>query len=600
MKKTIIIVESPGKVQSIQKYLGEQYIVCASNGQIVNLAKGSKYGIGVNPLDKFKAFYTLMPDKVYFLDKIISNIDIIDKIIICTDPDTEGHGIAWHIADKLKHLQKPIFRAEFHEITQEGIAEGLKHISDIDFNKFKAQETRRVLDRLVGFMVSPFLINSYGSNLSAGRVQSVATRMVFEREQEIKKFDPKEYWNISVNLIKDTQSFIAKYQGKVKSAEVANQIKFDIEQPTILDSIFKVSTVVKKPKKENSIPPLTTAKMQQVMASKYGFEGERTMATAQSLYESGYITYMRTDSVRASDTALTNVREWLANNKFDIPTKPNTFKNKDAAQNAHECIRPTNLNNIPDKMSIGEDTKLLYKTIWIYFVSSQMCPAVYDTLDVKITHELSKHQFKLTGKLLVSPGYLSILEDRVISKNTFPTINVDDLFKLIDSKSICLEQKFTQPEARYNYASLIKELESKGIGRPSTYCSIVDTIIKRNYVSKNANNSYYATEMGEKITLLLANYFNFLEYNYTSKLEERMDKISNGEVDYLDVLNDFYSQFSQDLQKLVLANNGKICCKCNSPMYLRNYDNTSYWQCALQPFCKDSKIYIDSPNKLAS
>jgi len=589
MKKTIIIVESPGKVQSIQKYLGDKYIVCASNGQIVNLAKGGRYGIGVNPIDKFKTFYTLMPDKVYFLDKIISNADNIDKIIICTDPDTEGHGIAWHIAEKFKHLNKPIFRAEFHEITQEGIVEGLRQVSDIDINKFKAQETRRILDRLVGFMVSPFLINSYGANLSAGRVQSVATRMVIEREREISKFEPQEYWNINVNLTKDKQSFIAKYQGKVKSKEIADQIKLDIEQPNIADSLFQVLSVSKKPKKENSESPLTTAKMQQVMASKYGFEGERTMAAAQSLYESGYCTYIRTDSVRASDTALDNVREWLSNNKFEIPVKPNTFKNKDASQNAHECIRPTNLNNMPDTMNLANDTKLLYKTIWNYFVSSQMCPAVYDTLEAKIVHTiLGKHQFKLTGKLLVSPGYLAILEDKVVSQETFPTIDSQDLLHLFDDKSISLEQKFTQPPARYNYGSLIKELETKGIGRPSTYTEIISKITSRHYVEKQGN-TYHGTKLGDDITTVLTKYFDFMEYDYTAELEKQMDEISEGKLNNLTVLTDFYLRFQDKLKAAHLDHHGKMCDKCSAPMYLKNGKNdTKFWGCALFPFCNYS------------
>lgn len=584
--KTLIIVESPGKTQSIQKYLGDKYIVCASNGQIVNLAKGGRYGIGVNPIDHFKAFYTLMPDKVYFLDKIISNVDNIDKIFICTDPDTEGHGIAWHIAEKLKHLNKPIFRAEFHEITQEGILDGLAKFTEIDLNKFKAQETRRILDRLVGFMVSPFLINYYGANLSAGRVQSVATRMVVEREREIAKFESEEYWNINVNLAKEKQSFIAKYQGKVKSKEAAEQIKLDIEQPTIPDSIFEVLSVSKKPKKESPESPLTTAKMQQVMASKFGFEGERTMAAAQSLYESGYCTYIRTDSVRTSDTALANVREWLTKNNFEIPVKPNTFKNKDASQNAHECIRPTNLNNIPDQMSITGDTKLLYKTIWTYFVSSQMCSAIYDTLEAKIIHTLlGKHQFKLTGKLLVSPGYLALLENKVISEDKFPTIDTKDVLHLLDDKSISLEQKFTQPPHRYNYASLIKELESKGIGRPSTYVEIISKITSRNYVEKQGN-TYYGTELGDKITTILTKYFEFMEYDYTAELEQQMDEISHGKLNNLDVLTEFYSRFQDKLKEAHINHDGKMCEKCAAPMYLKNGKNdTKFWGCALFPFC---------------
>lgn len=599
MKKTILIVESPGKVENIQKYLGDTYEVIASFGHINELAKSGRYGIGVNPLNKFEVFYTLMPDKVHFLDKIISNSDNIDRIILATDEDLEGEAIAHAISENVKHLNKPIFRAHFHEITKFGIEDGISRLTQINELKCKAQQARRSADRIVGFLVSPFLINKFSTKLSAGRVQSVATRIITEREQDITKFKPQEYWNISANLTKDKQFFIAKYTGKVKSQEVAEKIKSELEQPNIQNSIFQTISIIKKPKKEGSPPPLTTSKMQQVMASQYGIEGEQTMQAAQQLYEMGHITYMRTDSVRISDIALVSAREWLTSNKFDIPVKPNTFSNKDKSQDAHECIRPTNINNAPAKMNLAEDMQLLYKTIWTYFVSSQMPPAIYDTLDVKIIHPLSKHQFRLTGKLLVSAGYLALLENRNVSTNVLPSVNNGDQFYLQDDKSIILEQKFTQPPARFTYASLIKELENKGVGRPSTFTTIVSTILNRGYISKK-DNVYYGTEMGEKITELLKQYFDFLQYDFTSDLEMQMDKISIGEANYLDVLNEFYDKFSKNLQSLVLENGGKICPKCNSPMYLRTFDNASYWQCALSPFCRDSKIYTDIPEKIAS
>lgn len=583
--KKIIIVESPGKVQSIQKYVGDKFIVYASNGQIVDLAKGGRFGIGVNPLKNFKPFYCLDPNKVHFLDKIISDVDNIDEIIIATDPDTEGHGIAWHIAQNLKHLQKRIVRAEFHEITQEGIQVGLSNLSEMDENKFKAQETRRILDRIVGFMVSPFLINSYGSVLSAGRVQSVATKMVIEREREINKFEPQEYWNIGINLIKDNQKVFAKYQGKIKTKEAAEKIKLDLEFPSVNESIFQAISVSRKSKKEQPNPPLTTARMQQLMASKFNIDGERTMQAAQSLYELGFVTYIRTDSVRISNNALENVRSWLVQNNFEIPNKPNLFENKDSAQNAHECIRPTNLTKLPEHINLADDVNILYKLIWIYFVSSQMCPAIYDTLNIKIIHSQSKHQFKVSGKTLIYPGYLSLLEEKNKSENPFPNIIEHDFLKLENDNAILLEQKFTQPPPRYNYASLLKELESKGIGRPSTYIDIISKITNRNYVEKQGN-TYFGTKLGDEITSILSKYFDFMKYEYTAELEKEMDAIALGKSKSVDILSKFYLNFKEKLKEAHLNVGGKICAKCSAPMYVkRGKKDTKFLGCSLYPFC---------------
>lgn len=585
MKKTYIIVESPGKVESIQKYLGEKYVVCASYGQIVELAKGGRYGIGVNPLDEFKAVYHLMPDKMKFLDQIIEDAVNIEEIVICTDPDTEGHGIAWHIAHYLRHLGKPIMRAEFQEITKDGILDGLKNITELDYNKYQAQETRRLLDRIVGFMVSPFLINLYKSNLSAGRVQSVATKMVIEREKEIGSFEPKEYWNVHVDLIKGGQECTAKFAGKIKTQEHAEKIKQEVESPSIKESAFEVISAVQKIKREMPPPPLTTARMQQLMASKHGIDGEETMAAAQTLYELGLCTYMRTDSVRISDTALDNTRSWLTNNNFEIPKSPNVFKNKIASQDAHECIRPTDVNKHPDEIKLNKEITLLYRLIWECFVSSQMMPAVYNTLDAKIIHQSSKHSFKMTGKVLQSPGYLALLEKEAASGEKLFILKEGDIFNLKDDKSVRLEQKFTQPPARYTYASLIKELESNGVGRPSTYVQIIGKITHRNYVEKKGN-TYYGTDLGIKITDLLSNYFGFMEYDYTASLEKQMDEIAAGDSDKTKTLTDFYKIFSAQLSKIHVDNGGLVCKKCSAPMYVKNSKvGDKFYGCSLYPFC---------------
>lgn len=590
---TYLIVESPGKIQSIQKYLGDKYVVLASKGHINELAKGGKFGIGVDPLNRFKTTYTLLPDKIAFLDQIISNEADVDKIVLATDGDTEGHAISFHIAHYLKHLNKPMQRVVFNEITKLGIEEGLKHPTEIDVNQFKSQETRRIADRLIGFMVSPFLMHYYGggASLSAGRVQSCATRLIVEREREITNFKPQEYWTLSAELIKDQQTFLAKYPTKIKNQAEAIKIKTEMEQPSVTDSVFRIVNVDKKPRKEFPNPPLNTAKMQQLMASKFGIDGEATMSAAQILYESGFVTYIRTDSVRSAETSITNVREWLSNNGFEIPNKPYVYKNKnEAAQDAHEAIRPTNLNNVPDQMNLGSDTKILYKLIWDCFVSSQMQPAIYDTLDAKIIHDRSNRFLKITGKLLSSPGYLTVLEGKVKSTKELPTLNPNDILGLTGEQAIQLEQKFTQPPARYNYGSLIEKLENNGIGRPSTYANIIGTIANRNYVIKQGN-TYHGTELGDKITTVLSNYFEFMQYAYTSNLEGQMDEIALGKLNYLDVLSDFYLKFKTKLNQAHTDQGGIVCEKCGTPVFTRrNKEGLDYQTCMLGVFCRNNSL----------
>lgn len=586
--KSIIIVESPGKVDTIQKYVGDKFLVCASNGQIVELAKGGRFGIGVNPFKDFKTQYCLMPDKMHFIDRIICQAENIDRIIIATDPDTEGHGIAWHISQYLKHLGKPIVRAEFSEITQSGIEAGLSGISGLDENKFKAQETRRILDRIVGFMVSPYLINFYGKKLSAGRVQSVTTRMVVEREQEINTFVPQEYWNLAVKLKKpEGEPFFVKYRSKLKDGKTATELKIRLLSPSVEESVFEVVDIVRKPKKELPPPPLNTSRMQQLMASKHGVEGEQTMAAAQILYELGFVTYIRTDSVRTSITALDAVREWLIAQHFTIPNAPYIFKNKEAAQNAHECIRPTHLDNTPNKIQLSPEVQQLYKLIWTSFVASQMTPAIYDTLSVRINHKVADASFQLSGKALTAPGYLALLNQKIANNDLLPDFVKGETLKLYDANSVLLEQKFTQPASRYTYASLLKELEENGIGRPSTFADIIGKITARQYVDKR-DSAYHGTELGSEITTRLLRYFDFMKFDYTADLEKQMDEIALGKADQLVVLRNFYDAFVTKLGEAHISDGGITCPSCRAPIYKRlNKNGEPYTSCSLYPLCKN-------------
>lgn len=586
MQKDIIILESPGKIQSVTKYLGnpDKYVVLASKGHIVELAKGGRFGIGVNPLQNFKTYYSLMEDKIPFLDDVISRVEDVEKIILASDPDLEGESIAYHIASKLKYLGKPIFRAEFHEITKEGIEHGLNNLTEVSLDKFKAQETRRILDRIVGFMVSPFLMNNYGNNLSAGRVQSVATRLVIEREREITKFKPEKYWNLFALLEKEGQQISTKYSKSIKSEELALQIKKDIDFP---NSIFQVSKVSKTVKKDPPPAPLTTSKMQQVLAARHGIEGERTMAAAQTLYEAGLVTYIRTDSTRVSDSALTSVRQWIVDNKFELSKEPNMFKNKDASQDAHECIRPTKLDTLPETVNLGNDTAVLYKEIWKYFIASQMMPAKYDNLEMRIFHETSKHEFKFSGKIMIDPGYLSLLDEEIGKKKSgkLPSFEEGDKLNLINNKSVSIDAKSTQPPSRFNYGTLVKELENKNIGRPSTLVETISKITVRNYVEKKGT-TYYGTELGDKITGILQGYFDFMKYEYTSELEAKMDQIALGKSNNIEILNTFYKDFLVHLKEAHEANGGKMCTKCAAPMYSKTSKaGDKFWGCSLYPYC---------------
>lgn len=407
--KTLVIVESPSKADKIQNYLGKDYIVMASKGHITDLAKGGKHGLGVDVDNNFRPHYVLMEDKYDTLDALLAAAKKVDQIFVASDPDREGEAIAWHLADRLDGVGKPIKRMVFNEIKKDKLLKAVKEVREIDMDLFHSQEARRILDRLVGFMASPFLMNFFGSKLSAGRVQSVVTRMVIDREREIESFVPEDYWTIQVNLSKDGKdSFVTKYSGRLTDQTTADDMK---KRLSVND--YVVSEVLAEEEKRYPQAPLVTSTLQRIMSKDYGFSADRTMKAAQSLYESGYCTYIRTDSVRVGDDALKDVRDWLKSNNHEVPKKAYAYKNKDAAQDAHECIRPSDLSLDPkDQMAIIDpDEKKVYETIWKYFVASQMMPAVYSTLKVTAHVKNDKGaEVKASGKALNSRGFLEILD----------------------------------------------------------------------------------------------------------------------------------------------------------------------------------------------
>ncbi|NBW00063.1 MAG: DNA topoisomerase I, partial [Proteobacteria bacterium] len=389
-----------------------------------------------------------MDDKVSLLDSLLKAAKQCDSILVASDPDREGEAIAWHLASRLEDVGKPIKRMVFNEIKKDKLLKAVKDVRDIDMNLFHAQEARRILDRLVGFTASPFLINFFGPNLSAGRVQSVVTRMIIDREKEIDAFVPEDFWTIQATVSKDNKvGFTTKYSYRITDAKVAKDTKSKFD---IVNDLF-VADVVAEEEKRGAPPPLVTSSLQQIMSKNHGFGADRTMKAAQALYESGYCTYIRTDSVRVGDEALQDVRDFIKDKNYELPKKANVFKNKDASQDAHECIRPSDLSLVPgDNFAIIDpDEKLVYETIWKYFVASQMMPAVYNTLKVTIRSKSDSNlELKASGKALKSKGFLEILGVNDDSKIDIPNLSKGDKISLFGDKPIKLEKKQTQPQPR--------------------------------------------------------------------------------------------------------------------------------------------------------
>lgn len=582
----LVIVESPSKAKKIQDYLGKDYIVKASKGHIADLAKGGSHGLGVDIDNGFKPKYILMEDKVATLNELMQDAKKCDQIFVASDPDREGEAIAWHLSERLKDIGKPIKRMVFNEIKKDKLLKAVQEVRDIDMNLFHAQEARRILDRVVGFMTSPFLMNFYGPKLSAGRVQSVVTRMIIDREEEINNFVPETFFNIHVTLSNGVNSFTTKYSERLTDQQKAEIIRDQLNK----SATYVVSEVLSAEEKVSPSPPLVTSTLQRIMSKLHGVGADKTMQAAQALYEMGFCTYIRTDSVRVSDDALIDVRNWLKDNKYSLPKKPNVFKNKNDSQDAHECIRPSDLSTLPDTPSIIDpDQKLVYETIWKYFVASQMLPAVYSTL--KVTAHVQGHpelQVKTSGKALKSLGYLEILGNSDNSQIDIPNLNKGDLLQLFGNTPVKLEKKQTQPQPRFSEDKLLKELESKNIGRPATYADLLSKVTTRNYVEKKGN-VYHPTDLGKKITNVLIKHFNFMDYNYTSKMENLLDEIETGKVNRTEMLSKFYPEFKSQLDKAYLHHGGQLCDKCGAPMVERNSKNGKFLACSKYPKCINKK-----------
>jgi DNA topoisomerase I len=636
MGKNLVIVESPAKAKTINKYLGSDYKVMASIGHIKDLPMKE---LGVDIDNNFEPIYEVIPDaKKRNNKKIVSDLKKAakdsDTIYLAADPDREGEAICQHLAEELipKKSTKPVFRVMFNEITKNAIKDAFKEPKQINKDLVDAQQARRILDRLVGYKVSPILWKNIGGKLSAGRVQTVAVRLVVDREREIENFVQTEYWTIIANLaaklppnfdsrlykIEDltvkTSGFdqdLKKNETHIKDEKTANEI---VEEAKSQD--FIVDSVTTKERKRNATPPFITSKLQQEASRKFGFPVKKAMSVAQKLYEGveigsegavGLITYMRTDSTRVSDAALNEVRDFIGGEygKPYLPEKANFYKGKKGAQDAHEAIRPTDVNRTPESLKnyLSPDEYKLYRLIWQRFVASQMTPAIFDqtTIDIKA----GRFTFRATGSVQKFDGFLKVYQEGRDEKPqegededaelNLPKVEKGEHLKL---NKITPEQHFTEPPPRYTEATLVKALEEKGIGRPSTYAAIMTTIQEREYVER-VEGRFHPTPLGMTVNdLLVASFDDLFNETYTARMEENLDEIEEGKLNWRTALRDFYNKFSVDLKsaeesiknkKKASIPTDEICEKCGSPMVIKFGRFGQFLACSNYPECKTTR-----------
>jgi DNA topoisomerase I len=623
LAKGLVIVESPTKAKTIEKYLGKGYTVEASLGHVKDLPKST---LGVDIDNDFETEYIVIPGKEKVLAKLKKLAAGMDTIYLAPDPDREGEAIAAHLAEELGDVKKKkkkgdkkgekngherFRRVTFNEITQRAVREAFEHPRDIDQHLVDAQQARRVLDRLVGYQVSPLLWDKVRRGLSAGRVQTVALRLIVEREREIKAFEKKEYWTIDANLAAARPpAFDARFLGKgEEKIEVPNEEEATKIRTALEKADWIVRSAEKKERRRNATPPFTTSKLQQDASRKLRFSVKRAMMIAQRLYEGvelgdeglvGLITYMRTDSTRVAPEALTEVREYIGSNYGPdyLPQSPNTFKEKKDSQGAHEAIRPTSAMRHPDsiKQYLKEDEFKVYKLIWQRFVASQITPAVFDqtTVDIDAKSGAETFWFRVTGSILKFDGFLKVYEEAKEGKDEedeelkhkLPPLEAGQKLTL---KSLNPEQHFTEPPPRYNEASLVKELEERGIGRPSTYSAILSTIQERQYVTK-LGGKFAPTEIGLVVTdLLIENFRDIFDVQYTARLEEELDEIEEGKEGWTDALAEFYKKFEKDLKyaskhmeniKRMEKPTDEKCERCGSPLVIKWGKHGSFYACS--------------------
>jgi len=628
MAKALVIVESPAKAKTINKYLGRDYKVLASMGHVRDLPK-SKLGVDVD--GDFAPDYVIIPDRAKVIKELKDAAKGVTTIFVATDPDREGEAIGWHLAEELRSKKNVVKRLMFNEITKKAILEAVANPGEIDMNMVDAQQARRVLDRLVGYKISPLLWDKVRRGLSAGRVQSVALKLICDREREIEAFIPEEYWHLTARLAASVPpEFDARLARKGKdAAKITNKAESDAVLADLAKAKFVVSSIVQKERKKHAVPPFITSKLQQ--ASR--FPVKKTMMIAQQLYEGidlpgeeaavGLITYMRTDSVRVTDQALTDVREHIgkAYGPDYVPKEANRYRVKTNAQDAHEAIRPTSVAYPPEavRAQLSADQFYLYRLIWNRFVASQMAPATFDDTTVEIT--ANDYLFRAKGSVPKFAGWLAVYglakdeaEESERTEKPAPqagaqVVESDDdagtavlpVLKegqTLEVKELRPDQKFTQPPPRFNEGSLVKALEENGIGRPSTYASIINVLQSREYVNKN-DGRFRPTILGRRLVekLLYPAFDDVLAIAYTAKMEEQLDLIEKGKAKYAKTLQTFYKQFLKDLaraEKIMPSyKEGQptdlICEKCGSPMVEKSGKFGIFLACSSYPDCDNTK-----------
>jgi len=616
--KSLVIVESPAKAKTINKFLGRSFSVKACMGHVRDLPKRT---LGVDEKKGFKPTYEVLPGRKKILDELKKAAKEAEAIYLAPDPDREGEAICWHLSEELKKVNKKLHRVMFNEITRRAVLHGIENPEKIDQNKVDAQQARRVLDRLVGYKISPLLWDKVRRGLSAGRVQSVALRILVEREREIQAFKPEEYWSLTATLEGaqpppfEAKLFrIGEEKAELKDGGTAERIVKKVRPARWI-----VAEVEAKEKKRTPPPPFTTSKMQQEAARKLGFTVKKTMTLAQHLYEGvdlgeegavGLITYMRTDSTRVAAEALTEVREHIAkvHGPDFLPDGPRFYKAGRMSQGAHEAIRPASLENSPEKVGkfLTRDELRLYSLIWNRFVASQMNPAVFDVTTADIA--AAGHIFRATGQVLRFPGYFAVYrevsEAKSEAKNgngdsdderTLPPLKKGQELKLLNLDP---KQHFTQPPPRFTEAALVKELEEDGIGRPSTYASILATLQNREYAVKE-EGKFVPSELGILVTDLLVEHFgDLVNVKYTARMEEELDEIEDGKMKWQDALAEFYGKFSKDLKRASRQMRNvkreetpteEVCGKCGKPMVIKWGRYGRFLACSGYPECKNTQ-----------
>ena len=616
MPIALVVVESPGKAKTINKFLGKEYKVMACMGHVRDLPVKE---LGIDIEEGFRPKYRTIRGKGKVLKQLRSAAKSAGTIILATDPDREGEAIAWHVAHELGREPQDVQRVMFSEITDRAVTEAVASPGEIDLHKVDAQQARRILDRLVGYQVSPFLWKTIHGGLSAGRVQSVALRLICEREEEVEAFVPEEYWTIEALVKKgQTDPFTARLvscrgeKPAITNQEEAERITSELQSSADSDGGYRIDKVVRREQRRNPSPPFITSTLQQEAARRLRFSARKTMMVAQQLYEgidvdgeaTGLITYMRTDSTRLAPEAVEGARSYIES-QFGpdyVPKTPRQYKRGKAAQDAHEAIRPTDLELLPATLESGlnRDQLRLYRLIWERFIACQMAPAVFDRTTVEIT--AGDHGLRATGSILKFPGFTALYTEGTDDEKEEAEGRLPD--SLAEGDQLALQeldpqQHFTKPPPRYSDATLVKELEAQEIGRPSTYHTIISTLLDRDYATKDRGR-FVPSELGRTVTKILVVAFpDIFNVDFTARMEDELDQVANGNVDWVKVVTDFYGPFSKDLNQLesqtadlkrsLQEETGEACEKCGDKMVIKWGRNGKFIACSGFPKCRNTR-----------